>query len=119
MLIGAAIGGIIAALPMMLSAISSLQGAKERGGGEVAEKDELPIWMLYLMIGVGSLMMIAIAWYVGAGEISIGRALLMSLLGIAWIWVAGVIVAECIGRTNWSPLSGMASVTGSKTQVFS
>lgn len=34
----------------------------------------------------------------------------MALLGTAWIWVAGVILSECIGRTNWSPLSGMTLI---------
>jgi putative OPT family oligopeptide transporter len=110
MLIGAAIGGIIAALPMILSAIEALRGAGERSAGEVAKKDELPIGLLYLMIAVGSCMMVGIAWFVASGEISLGRALLMSGLGILWIWVAGVIVAECIGRTNWSPLSGMTLI---------
>ncbi|MCA9131543.1 MAG: OPT/YSL family transporter [Planctomycetales bacterium] len=110
MLIGAAIGGIIGALPMILSAMGALRGASERSAGSVAEKDELPIWMLYLMIAVGSILVVGIAWYVGAGQISLGRALLMAALGIGWIWVAGVIVAECIGRTNWSPLSGMTLI---------
>jgi putative OPT family oligopeptide transporter len=27
-----------------------------------------------------------------------------------WIWVAGVVLSECIGRTNWSPLSGMTLI---------
>ena len=34
----------------------------------------------------------------------------MALLGTLWIWVAGVILSECIGRTNWSPLSGMTLI---------
>ncbi|MHC4147251.1 MAG: OPT/YSL family transporter [Planctomycetota bacterium] len=34
----------------------------------------------------------------------------MALLGTVWIWVAGVILSECIGRTNWSPLSGMTLI---------
>jgi uncharacterized oligopeptide transporter (OPT) family protein len=34
----------------------------------------------------------------------------MALLGVLWIWVAGVIVSECVGRTNWSPLSGMTLI---------
>ena len=25
-------------------------------------------------------------------------------------WIAGVIVSECVGRTNWSPLSGMTLI---------
>ena len=110
MLIGAALGGIAAALPMILSALSSLRGASDRSGGEVAKKDELPIWLLYLMIGIGSVMMLGIAWYVANDQLPMSRAILMTVLGIGWIWVAGVIVAECIGRTNWSPLSGMTLI---------
>ena len=34
----------------------------------------------------------------------------MAGLGTLWIWVAGVILSECIGRTNWSPLSGMTLI---------
>ena len=26
------------------------------------------------------------------------------------MWIAGVIVSECVGRTNWSPLSGMTLI---------
>ncbi|MEL6108598.1 MAG: OPT/YSL family transporter [Planctomycetota bacterium] len=110
MLIGAALGGIAAALPMILSALGSLRGASDRSGGEVAKKDELPIWLLYLMIGIGSLLMLWIAWSAANGQLSVTRAVGMTVLGVCWIWVAGVIVAECIGRTNWSPLSGMTLI---------
>ena len=41
---------------------------------------------------------------------ALGTAAVMALLGTLWIWIAGVIVAECIGRTNWSPLSGMTLI---------
>ncbi len=34
----------------------------------------------------------------------------MAVLGTLWIWVAGVVLSECIGRTNWSPLSGMTLI---------
>jgi putative OPT family oligopeptide transporter len=34
----------------------------------------------------------------------------MAALGTLWIWIAGVILSECIGRTNWSPLSGMTLI---------
>lgn len=110
MLIGAALGGIAAALPMILSALGSLHGASDRSGGEVAKKDELPLWLLYLMIGIGSLVMFWTAWSVADGQLSVTRLMLMTVLGVCWIWVAGVIVAECIGRTNWSPLSGMTLI---------
>lgn len=110
MLIGAAIGGIVAALPMIAGAMRSLRGASERSGGELATKDEMPLRLLYVMIGVGSLVLLGIAWHVSDGGLDPARALVMTGLGIAWIWIAGVIVAECIGRTNWSPLSGMTLI---------
>jgi uncharacterized oligopeptide transporter (OPT) family protein len=34
----------------------------------------------------------------------------MAILGTLWIWMAGIILSEAIGRTNWSPLSGMTLV---------
>ena len=110
MLIGAAIGGIIAALPMIIGAMQSLRGAADRSVGELAAKDEMPLSLLYTMIGLGSLVLLGIAWHVGAGQLSLARAFLMTAIGVGWIWVAGVIVAECIGRTNWSPLSGMTLI---------
>lgn len=38
------------------------------------------------------------------------RGLIMAVMGTLWIWIAGVILSECIGRTNWSPLSGMTLI---------
>lgn len=39
------------------------------------------------------------------------RALLIALIGAVWIWFAGVIIAQCAGMTDWSPISGLALVT--------
>lgn len=110
MLIGAAVGGMLGILPMMISAVGALRQASHRSSGRVAQQDEMPIWLLAVMIAVSSVLILGVAWYVGAGQISLARAALMSLLGVGWIWVAGVIVAECVGRTNWSPLSGMTLI---------
>ncbi|MBX3419143.1 MAG: OPT/YSL family transporter [Pirellulaceae bacterium] len=109
-LIGAAIGGIVAALPMIIGAFGALQGASRRSAGEVAAKDEMPLGLMVLMIALGSVLTVAIGWAVGNGQITWGRAIMSAGLGIAWIWIAGVIVAECVGRTNWSPLSGMTLI---------
>ena len=109
-LIGAAIGGIIAAFPLIRSAVRSMQDAaraREGGGGPVA--DELSIRLLYAAIALGSLALVAIAFF-AAPEMTLLHAAGMALLGNLWIWAAGVIVAECLGRTNWSPLSGMTLI---------
>jgi uncharacterized oligopeptide transporter (OPT) family protein len=39
------------------------------------------------------------------------RALTIALVGAAWIWFAGIIIAQCTGMTDWSPISGMALLT--------
>ena len=39
------------------------------------------------------------------------RALIIAIIGAAWIWFAGIIIAQCTGMTDWSPISGMALIT--------
>ncbi len=39
------------------------------------------------------------------------RAALIAIIGAAWIWFAGIIIAQCTGMTDWSPISGMALIT--------
>lgn len=107
MLIGAAVGSIVFAAPMIKSAIQSMQKAARDESG--ASSDEMPIRQLYLGVGLGSLALIVIG-YLTVPDISIGTAAAMAVVGVLWIWVAGVIVAECVGRTNWSPLSGMTLI---------
>lgn len=110
MLIGAAIGGIIAAFPLIRSAIKSMQAASKRVSDDItSSNDEMPIQLLYAAVVGGAITMIAIA-FLSSDEMTLGRAAIMALLGTLWVWVAGVIVSECVGRTNWSPLSGMTLI---------
>jgi putative OPT family oligopeptide transporter len=110
MLVGAAVGGIVAAFPLIVSAMKALHNASTTGDSEADSKnDEMPIGLLYTAIGVGALVMIGIA-FSSVENMTLGRAAMMALLGTVWVWVAGVVVAECIGRTNWSPLSGMTLI---------
>ena len=115
-LIGAAMGGIVAALPLMASAIRSMQDAAKQKAGAAggtstagATSDELPIRLLYGMIAVGGLVLMAMA-FLSVPSMTFSHAAAMAGLGTAWIWVAGVIVSECLGRTNWNPLSGMTLI---------
>lgn len=109
MLIGAAIGGIVMAFPLIRSAIRAMKGSGGDSSRATAQGDELSIKMLATAVIVGAVLLVILA-YQSAPDMTIGMALLMSLLGTLWIWIAGVIVAECIGRTNWSPLSGMTLI---------
>lgn len=110
MLIGAALGGIAAAFPLIVSAFKSMHAAsQQRAEGDVSQNDEMSIKLLYSAIVGGLLVMIWVA-FTSTEHMTLGLAATMAILGTAWVWVAGVIVAECIGRTNWSPLSGMTLI---------
>lgn len=107
MLIGGAFTGVILALPLILNAVRSMQQAAKTAS--TASKDELPIRLLYFAVGGGFLLMLFLA-YSSVAEMTLGRGILMALLGTLWVWMSGVILSECIGRTNWSPLSGMTLI---------
>ncbi len=107
MLIGAAVGSIVFAAPMIRSAIRSMQKAAKDSSG--AGSDEMPIKLLYLGVGIGSLLLVVVGFF-AVPDMTVGTAIAMSVVGVLWIWVAGVIVSECVGRTNWSPLSGMTLI---------
>jgi putative OPT family oligopeptide transporter len=107
MLVGGALMGIVLALPLVVSAIRSMRtAAKTRT--ELAQ-DELPLGVLYLGIGGAFIALAAIA-VLSVEGMGLARGILMAVLGTLWIWVAGVVLSECIGRTNWSPLSGMTLI---------
>ncbi|MCP3959714.1 MAG: OPT family oligopeptide transporter [bacterium] len=107
MLIGGALTGIVLALPLMKSAISSMQAAAKTRSA--VSRDELPIRFLYRGIA-GAFVLLATLAIFSVQHIEPWRAVVMALLATLWIWVAGVILSECIGRTNWSPLSGMTLI---------
>jgi len=107
MLIGGAIMGVILAFPLIVSAIRSMQ--KAAGVSSDASNDEMPIKMLYFAIG-GAVILLGVMAVTSVETVSLGRGIAMALLGTLWIWMAGIILSEAIGRTNWSPLSGMTLV---------
>ena len=107
MLVGGALAGIVLALPLIISAIRSMQSAAKTGAA--MSKDEMPIKLLYVGI-VGAVILLCIVAVLSVEEMGIMRGLAMAVLGTIWIWMAGVILSECIGRTNWSPMSGMTLI---------
>ena len=107
MLIGGAIMGVILASPLIVSAIKSMQKAAKVETGISAE--EMPIKLLYLAVG-GAGVLLCIMAVTSVETVGLARGIGMALLGTLWIWMAGIILSEAIGRTNWSPLSGMTLV---------
>ncbi|MDJ0750284.1 MAG: OPT/YSL family transporter [Woeseiaceae bacterium] len=107
MLIGGAIMGVILASPLIISAIKSMQKAAQVATGK--SNDEMPIKLLYFAV-LGAAILLGFMAVKSAESVSLGRGIGMALLGTLWIWMAGIILSEAIGRTNWSPLSGMTLV---------
>ena len=107
MLIGGAMMGVALALPLIISTIRSMQKSSSVGSG--ASRDEMPIKLLYVAI-IGAAIVLAIIAIMSVESVGIVRGIGMALLGTLWIWMSGIILSEAIGRTNWSPLSGMTLI---------
>jgi putative OPT family oligopeptide transporter len=107
MLIGGAIMGVILAAPLIISAIKSMQKAAKVAGGSGSE--EMPIKLLYFAVA-GAVILLCVMAVGSVDTMGLGGGIAMALLGTLWIWMAGIILSEAIGRTNWSPLSGMTLV---------
>jgi putative OPT family oligopeptide transporter len=92
---------------MIVSAVRSMQNAAK---SEAAmSRDEMPIKLLYVAI-VGAAILLAVMAVLSTEKMGLGRGLAMAAVGTVWVWIAGVILSESIGRTNWSPLSGMTLI---------
>lgn len=104
LLTGGALVGLLFALPSITGALRSLRGAP---GGE---RDELPMWVLGLAIlaAFGLLFLAARATLTGGDA---PQAALIAGVGTAWMWFAGIVIAQCTGMTDWSPISGIALLT--------
>jgi putative OPT family oligopeptide transporter len=107
MLVGGALMGIVFALPLIVNAVRSMHDAARTRTG--LSRDEMPVRFLYFGIAGAVLLLSIVAVYSVAG-MGLLRGIIMALVGTLWIWMAGVILSECIGRTNWSPLSGMTLI---------
>jgi putative OPT family oligopeptide transporter len=107
MLIGGALTGIVLAFPLVIAAIRSMQQASKIKSA--VSRDELPIRFLYMGIG-GAVVLLATTAVLAVPEIEPWRMILMAVLGTLWVWLAGIVLSECIGRTQWSPLSGMTLI---------
>jgi len=107
MLVGGALTGIALALPLIVSAVRSMQSAAKTGAS--LSKDEMPIKLLYIGI-IAAVIVLGVVAVLSVEQMGLIRGVVMAVLGTIWIWMAGVILSECIGRTNWSPMSGMTLI---------
>jgi uncharacterized oligopeptide transporter (OPT) family protein len=105
MILGGAVAGILLAMPALKSALGSL-----RSGGNTGRREEVPISVLNGGLALGMLMLFFATKLAGGPELGWGQVFLVTLAGGAWLWLAGLVVAQTTGRTDWSPLSGLALI---------
>ncbi|MCA8980890.1 MAG: OPT/YSL family transporter [Planctomycetes bacterium] len=105
LLMGGALVGLLFAFPAIGAALKSMRAASAKG-----DSDELPLSVLYASIGI-AFVVLFLAANATLAEGSMGQAALIALVGTAWMWFAGIVIAQCTGMTDWSPISGMALLT--------
>ena len=106
LLMGGAFVGLVHAIPSIKAAMGSMRKAPAAG----EERDELPLKVL----GIAVLLAFIVLFTAARATItdgSTGQALLIAGVGTAWMWFAGIVIAQCTGMTDWSPISGMALLT--------
>ncbi|MEX0712345.1 MAG: OPT/YSL family transporter, partial [Pirellulales bacterium] len=116
MILGGACLGVVASLPAILAALKSIgRAGKTRRG-----TDELGLKVLVAAV-IASVILLYVAADLVSDERATGgllggmnhhlRNMVIALVGAGWIWFAGIIISQCTGMTDWSPISGMALLT--------
>jgi putative OPT family oligopeptide transporter len=105
MLIGGALAGVLVAVPSIRAAFASMRRMEKVEGGA----EEMPLKFLNIS-SVLCVVLLFVAARLTAPEIGWHGAALTAVLGTVWMWLAGIIVAQCTGMTDWSPLSGLALI---------
>ena len=106
-LIGAAFMEVILNFSAVKGAIHSLIVASRNNS--IICKDEMSFSVLIIGGIVAIIFFFIAAWSVTG--VSIGQALLVSILGSLWLGLAGLIVAQCTGLTDISPVSGITLIS--------
>ena len=119
MLVGGALAGIVMTIPIIKAAIKSMlassklsktqsssQNSSQSSEDELITSDEIPFnWITFGSLISIIIMIIAIGLLGGLNPINL---LLVIAFGIFWMWLAGIIVSQVTGMTDWSPISGMS-----------
>ncbi len=112
MLIGGSLMSIVLIIPAIKATIKSfnIKSMKEIGS------DELPIKVLYAVIGLGFTLFFLAAYF--NSSVGIFTALMISVVSIIWLVFAGIIVSQATGMTDWTPISGMSLIAVALLMMF-
>jgi len=111
-LIGAAFMEVIVAFPAIKSALRALSDAAHTAhirGTRSQKREEMPLRILLLGTFLGILFFFLATWF--SPNVTLLQAILAAILGVLWMGLAGLIVAQSSGLTDISPISGMALIS--------
>lgn len=118
MLLGGSIASVLMTAPMLLAAVRSIRQQRERSAKAGGPAQELSPALMYVGIGAGFVILLGAAWLgaaavarTGGPALSFGSLVVASLVATVWMWLANIIVSITTGKTDNSPLSGMALIT--------
>jgi len=104
MILGGAVAGIVIAGPAVRAAIASLR-VSGKGGGR---QEEISFNVITASSVIGLILLFLATKLAGGEHIGWGLAFVVTLAGALWLGLASLVVAQTTGRTDWSPLSGLA-----------
>jgi putative OPT family oligopeptide transporter len=107
MLVGSALLGALLTFPLIFSTIQSMRDSAKTNSS--TSRDEMPVSFLYFAV-IGAFILLTFLAINSAQKITIFHGLSIAFLGTIWIVISCIILSEAVGRTNWSPLSGMTLI---------
>ena len=108
MLIGGALMGAVIALPVLKSVFKSLaEAAKTVKEGGTSE--EMPIKTIWFALAAAFFFLLGTCLFIEE-DISVLHAVGIASASLVYILLAGLIVAQCTGTTDTSPLSGLSLI---------
>jgi OPT family oligopeptide transporter len=113
MLLGGSAASVFLTAPMLFSAIRSIQKQRQASAASPRESrgpQEMSPSLLWIGIGVSFLVLLA-AGFLAGSAVSPLRIVLAAVVATLWMWLANIIVSIATGKTDNSPLSGMALIT--------
>lgn len=112
MLLGGSVASVILTAPMLISAITSIQKARATAatGSGASGAQELSPRLLWLGV-LASFVVLLLGGILAGSQVALWRIVAAAIAVTAWMWLANIIVSIATGKTDNSPLSGMALIT--------
>ncbi len=115
-LIGAALIEMLFSFTVLRGVIKLISHASQAKRDSSTQAEELPRRVLLQASLVAAICFLTAVWLMP--DINLTQTLLISVIGIVWLFIASLIVAQCMGHTDISPLSGMALVSVTLMLLF-